>query len=397
MGEIQVSKPQRKSSLPITRAVVPALLAIGLMVSAPDWMNIAQAEGYYNSPESAVTQNANVVTAAMGTSSSLGMAIGKRTGGGGSNSTSGFRIDGITIGGVQLDGTYFADEDSAAGASSAGQLGGFVTAVGGFGELLGQLDFKNGGLIGGVDYQFTDALLGGLSINWISSSVAYANGGGGSEKDTYGASLYTGYSDGPLSLDALFNYSFSDYEMTRVVFAEEAKGNNNSDEIFLAAGASYDFYLGDGLKLAPAARLSLVKVWMDGYSESGLTVPVGGPNPNTNYSAFTVTSLTTDLGAEASIPFKTSGGVITPKIYGFWVHEFENNSQVLTYRAVGAAGGVPFETAILPNPDRNYFRLGVGATMELQQGLEIYVDYESIVGFRLLESHQFSAGGRIEF
>jgi outer membrane autotransporter protein len=135
---------------------------------------------------------------------------------------------------------------------------------------------------------------------------------------------------------------------------------------------------------------------MDGYSETG-----AGNNPTNNdqtnnidYSAFTITSLTTDVGGEASFSFKVAAGRITPRVYGFWVHEFENDSQVLTYRAVGTA---PFLTAILPNPDRNYGRIGAGATMELQHGLEIYVDYEAIIGFDLLNSNQFSAGGRFEF
>ncbi len=387
MGEVRVSKPQRKSSLSIARAVVPALLAVGLMASVPDWVTIAQANGYYNPPESAMLQNADLVTLTMINKSAIGMAIGKRTRGGSSKGTSGLRIEGLRIGGVQLDGTFFADEDSAAGGRAAGQLGGFVTAVGGFGDVENQLNFSNGGLIGGIDYQFSEALLGGLAINWINTNVGYANGGGGSDQNTYGASLYTGYSDGPLNLDAVFNYSFSDYQMTRSLLVGDATGTNNSDEIILEGGAGYDFEMG-GLTLGPEVRASLVKVWMDGYSETGAGID------NTEYSAFTLTSLTTDVGGEASFSFKVAAGRITPRLHAFWVHEFEADSQVLTYRSVGTT---PFRTATTRNPDRNYGRIGVGATMELQRGLEIYVDYEAIIGFDLLNSNQFSAGGRFEF
>ena len=37
------------------------------------------------------------------------------------------------------------------------------------------------------------------------------------------------------------------------------------------------------------------------------------------------------------------------------------------------------------------------ATMELKTGLQIYVDYESLLGFENISSHQFAAGGRFEF
>jgi len=273
------------------RVLVPVLLAIGLMASVPDWVTIAQANGYYQSPETALLQNANLVTTTMINKSLIGMAIGKRTRGDSSKATSGLRIDGLRIGGVQLDGNFFVDEDSAAGGREAGQLGGFVTAVGGFGDVFTELEFSDGGLIGGVDYQFSEALLGGLAINWINTNVTYdgnnISSGGGSDQNTYGASLYTGYSDGPLNLDAVFNYSFSDYQMTRSLLVGDATGTNNSDEIILEGGAGYDFEMG-GLTLGPEVRASLVKVWVDGYSETGAGID------NTEYSAFTITSLTTD-------------------------------------------------------------------------------------------------------
>jgi outer membrane autotransporter protein len=380
--------------------MVPALLAMGLMGALPDWVSIAQAQGYYLAPEDAMARNANVLTTALANSQAIGMAIGKRTKSGGGATAGGFRIDGIRIGEVELEGTFFADEDSAAGGSATGQLGGFITAVGGFGDVDGELDYSNGGLIGGIDYQFSEAVVGGLAINWINTTTNYAapvgQDGGGSERDSYGATLYTGYAVGDLSIDALFNYSFSDYTMTRYsVGLDKLTGVNNSDEIFLSAGVAYDFELA-GFKLGPAVQANLVKVWMDGYTETGALDTVD----NATYDAFDVTSFTTDIGGEASYPIKAAAGLITPRIYGFWVHEFQNDSQTLTGStplalAPGTGGGA-FQV-ILASPDRNYMRIGAGVNMELQDGLEIYVDYESLLGFQGVSSHQFAVGGRFEF
>ena len=368
---------------------MPALLAIGLMGSLPEWVTIAQAEGYYLSGAAALNLNANVLTTALANSSAISMAIGNRTGRGSAKTAGGFRIDGVRIGDVELDGTYFASEDSAAGGSAAGQLGGFLSAVGGFGEQEGLLDYSNGGLIGGIDYQFTEALIGGLSINWINTNTTFVGNSGGADRDSYGATLYTGYSDDRLNVDALFNYSFSDYNMTRSIAQNDvASGINNSDEIFLSARASYDLEAA-GFKVGPAVRADFVKVWMDGYSETGALVS----NDNATYNAFDVTSLTTDVGAEASYDLKLDSGLFTPRVYGYWVHEFENDSQTL---AGSTLGGGAFST-ILSSPDRNYMRLGAGATLNLQGGLQLYFDYEALLGFAGISSNQFAAGGRFEF
>ena len=368
------------------------------MGTLPDWVNIAQAQGYYLMPQDVMERNANVVTTALANSQAIGMAIGKRTQMGGAATAGGFRIDGVRIGEVELEGTFFADEDSAAGGGATGQLGGFLTAIGGFGDVDGELDYSNGGLIGGIDYQFSEAMVGGLAINWISTNTNYTGidgPGGGSERDSYGATLYTGYAAGDLSVDALFNYSFSDYTMSRYLNLtpgggpEKATGINNSDEIYLSAGVSYDFNLG-GLKLGPAVQANLVKVWMDGYSETGAL----DEDDNATYSAFDVTSLTTDIGAEGSYPIKAAAGLITPRVYGFWVHEFENDSSILSASVDQGLTPIQYITSA---PDRNYMRLGVGVNMELQGGLEIYVDYEALLGFQGVSSNQFAVGGRFEF
>ena len=394
MGESRVPTSKSSTRLAVLRTIVPAIMAVGLMGVLPNWVTIAEAESY--SPEAAQGNNANVLTTALVNKGAIGTAVRSRTQGRTGSTAGSFRIEGVRIGNVDLDGTLPLFEDSAAGGDSTGQLGGFITAVGGFGEQEGALSYTNGGLIGGVDYQFSEALMGGLAINWINTDTQYGVGGGnGSDRDTYGASFYAGYTAGQVRIDALFNYSFSDYSMSRIAAAigpdpeKTVTGINNSDEIFLSAGVAYECEL-LGWNVGPAVRMDLVKVWMDGYSENG-----GVAGQNAQYDAFDVTSFTTDVGAEASYDIKTSSGVITPRIAAYWVHEYQNDSQVLGGSVIGGAG-TPFIT-LLDSPDRNYMRLGVGATIELKTGVQIYADYESLLGFDNISSHQFAAGGRFEF
>ena len=392
LGVRSVSTSKSQNRLSILRTAVPALLVLGLMGALPNWVTIAEAEDYA-SPETAQAASANILTTALVNKAAIGSAIGSRSQRGSGSTASRFRIDGLRVGDGEFDGTAALSEDSAAGETAVGQLGGFLSAIGGFGDQEGVLDYTNGGLIGGVDYQFSDALMGGLSINWINTNTDYAGQSGGSERNTYGASFYAGYSVENLNIDALFNYSFSDYKNTRgaaldpMAAVTVVNGVTNSDEIFLSAAVSYDFEM-SGLTLGPAVRIDLVKVWMDGYSETG-----GAEGQNAQYNAFDVTSFTTDLGADASYEIKTSSGVITPHVHAYWVHEYQNDAQALTGSLIGGGAFV----SQLGSPDRNYYRLGAGATMELQHGLEIYVDYEALVGFNNLSSNQFAVGGRFEF
>jgi len=381
------------------------MMAIGLMGVLPNWVTIAEAQSYLQ-PQEAQALNANVLTTALVNKSAIGSAVQSRTQSRSGSTAGGFRVDGVRFGGVQFEGTSPLTEDSAAGGGATGQLGGFLTAVGGFGDQDGAFDYSNGGLIGGVDYQFSETLVGGLAINWINTDTQYGVGGGnGSDRDTYGASFYAGYTAGQVSIDALFNYSFSDYSMSRIAAAiaddpatplvdetaaeKGVTGINNSDEIFLSAGVIYEAEL-LGWNVGPALRMDLVKVWMDGYSESG-----GAAGQNAQYDAFDVTSFTTDVGAAASYDLAVASGVLTTSIAGYWVHEYQNDSQVLGGSVIGGAG-TPFIT-VLDSPDRNYMRLNVGATLQLKTGLQIYADYESLLGFDNISSHQFAAGGRFEF
>jgi outer membrane autotransporter protein len=165
-----------------------------------------------------------------------------------------------------------------------------------------------------------------------------------------------------------------------------ATGINNSDEIFLSAGVDYEFDL-SGFAVKPGVRLDLVKVWMDAYTETGAGMD------NVSYGAFDITSFTSDIGGEVSYACKIGAGMLTPRVYGYWVHEYQDDVQALTY----SIGGGPLLTVLTDSSDRNYGRVGAGASLDLQRGLEIYVDYQALVGLDRINSHQFAAGGRFEF
>ena len=48
-------------------------------------------------------------------------------------------------------------------------------------------------------------------------------------------------------------------------------------------------------------------------------------------------------------------------------------------------------------PDRDYFALGAALAAVFRKGVAGFLEYETLLGFRSVVSHGFTAGVRIEF
>ncbi len=370
-------------STPEERAAAEAALAASILSISPRAAQSAASNAItqvFSGPSSAISRQ-------------VGAQMARRRDG-----ASGFSVAGVRIDEQRLnDGEMHFFDDSAAGADLDGRLGAFLNGVGGFGEhdatseVIG-FDYSNGGLVAGIDYQFSDQFLAGVSFNWITSDTDFDGGLGGVDKDTVGGSVYSTLESGDLHIDTILNYSSSDSDLTRRVTVggvpSTATANYDSDEVFFSIGGGYDLSQGD-LTLGPVLRFDTVKIWVDGYNEVGSAA-------NMAYNPFELLSFTSNLGGEASYSISTDLGVFKPEIRILWVREFENDSQVLASSYVGGGPGSVI-TTVLPSPDRNFMRLGGGFTLEMTNGVSAWFDYETLLGFEDITSHQFSVGGRIEF
>ena len=75
--------------------------------------------------------------------------------------------------------------------------------------------------------------------------------------------------------------------------------------------------------------------------------------------------------------------------------ELEDTATGVIVRFVNDPTNTEFEflTAV---PDNNFFRVGAGFSVVLQNGLSGFVDYESLQGYDNLTSNTLTAGLRIE-
>ena len=91
-----------------------------------------------------------------------------------------------------------------------------------------------------------------------------------------------------------------------------------------------------------------------------------------------------------------SWGVLLPQAHFEWVHEFENDREVVN----GFFIQDPSQTSFSLNtdrPDSNYFNLRLGVSAQFAKGRSGYFYYRKLLGYDNLDVDSFSAGLRFEF
>jgi outer membrane autotransporter protein len=102
------------------------------------------------------------------------------------------------------------------------------------------------------------------------------------------------------------------------------------------------------------------------------------------------------LGGQASYSISQPWGVLVPQARLEWLHEFEDDSRLVTASFAQDTGAVEFSVPT-DNPDRDYFNLGLGVAAVLPQGRSVFLYYETVVGRNDLTQHSVAAGVRLEF
>jgi outer membrane lipase/esterase len=296
------------------------------------------------------------------------------------------------------------------GSLIANRLSTFLNVVGGFGDINGTAQedaakFNNAGMILGADYRITDHFLSGLAFGYSHLNADYQTNidvaGGNTNADVYNLSLFSTYDINDFYVDGSFTYGWSDYNVSRrVVVLNKNQGstggansvatsNPNGDQYSAALGMGYNFHRA-ALNMSPIARVNYFNGQIDAYSEKGAY----GLNLAVEKQIFQ--SLQSSLGGQISYAFSQSFGVITPQASFSWNHEFMNDSRKITARYSADPNFISFN-AITNSPDRDFVILGTGASSVLQGGVQLFFNYQTLLGYNRVTSHGFTVGARLEF
>ncbi|PVV27326.1 MAG: hypothetical protein B6D79_02995, partial [gamma proteobacterium symbiont of Ctena orbiculata] len=274
----------------------------------------------------------------------------------------------------------------------ASRLGVFVTGDIATGErdetdLESGLDFDTAGITIGADYRITNQFILGGAIGFSDTEAELENDAG--DLDTQGVSLSlfgTYYSPQNYFVDFSATVGANDFDQKRSIVytldgladvSQNLKADYDGDTISLFVGSGYDFYRGPW-SFGPRADLEYIKSDVDGFTEEVSDPTADGGGWATRVDGTDQRWLTLNLGGKVSYTHSADWGVLIPYARLDWMHEFEDDSQIITaYFVEDPAGlGIDIQT---DDPDRDYLRLRFGTSAQFQNGVVGFIDFGTIL------------------
>ena len=338
----------------------------------------------------------------------------------------GFRISLIDLGNqnAMMADNFDSDAVLTGGAASGdlaseGRLSGFLNVRYGFGKKDASAredgyDFDNWGVTGGMDYRLTDDLTVGGAVSYSKLNAdfkqsGYEVSGGSADSDGWGILAYGTYSKNSFYVDGLLGYGQVSNDLSRRIFyvaGADAQGTStadggvrqfsgkadpNSTDFTASLGAGFDYNQG-ALNYGPYARLTYYNVEVDSYSERG----TGALELAMHVQDQSIDSFTSALGARLAYAVSQPFGVLIPQGFVEWIHEYSNDARTIEATYIYD----PFQVPLIANtndPDRDYASLGVGISAVLPRGMQMFLNYQAVLGFSDLEENLFVGGIRAEF
>jgi outer membrane autotransporter protein len=311
------------------------------------------------------------------------------------------------LAGLRLPRSALAALDEQGGASAASgqdgdqesRLGLFLNGSGGFGDkdptvMEAGFDFVTGGITAGLDYRFSDSVIGGVAMGYTTTDNDFLFGAGSLAVDAVSMSLFgTYFPTDAIYVDLITSVSLIDQDLTRNLVwptvARVALGNTDAQEFSVSVGGGYDFAY-QGWTFGPYGRVDYVNTEIDGFTERGAF------GMNLTFGGQDITSVSTLLGGRVTRAISTDFGVLIPELHADWQHEYQNSSRPITVAFANDPAGNLISIFTDP-PDRNYANIGASLAAIFPGGWMGFVAYETLLGFSNLSSHVFTMGGRIEF
>lgn len=230
---------------------------------------------------------------------------------------------------------------------------------------------SSGGIAVGVDTQVGKDVLAGAAFGWGRTSVTYGGPGGGSDNDSFLASLYGAWTPDDWTMDASLTGALSRFDTDRKVQAgtdlRTAVSDYSGRTVSAALGAKRHFRAGE-IEIAPDARLTASRWWLDGYRERGANaadLEVDGRSGN---------RLRAETGVELAHAFATEEGRIRPWARLAVGHDWTSGNRALLARFAGTDAGF----AVDGKDDAGLRWLpGLGVTLDISENLEASLEYQA--------------------
>lgn len=268
------------------------------------------------------------------------------------------------------------------------------------GNQLG-FDFDNWGGTLGVDYRLTNNIVAGAAFSYLNTDADVNSSGSQVESDSYTGSIFGMYShDSGLYVDVIASYGAAQFDIERSinytangdVVNAIAKGDPDGYQYSFGAGIGYQYSVG-ATTIEPFARADYQELEIKSFDETESGQGLGWAS---HFSKQRIRSLPTTVGLRLSHAISTTWGVIQPQVHGAWYHEFKDDQRTIQTRFLGNGGNRTFNI-VTEGPDRDYYTVGASLTATLAHGITAFAGYSTMLGYRNIDSHRVTFGGRLEF
>lgn len=287
-----------------------------------------------------------------------------------------------------------SDAAAATGASNEDPWGVFVRGFGIYNDNDSTSD-RTGfdgwqtGAVAGVDFAFSEGVIGGLGFGYTKTDVSIDTDRGDLEADTYRFGPYLTWGQGDFFLDTSLSFGYSSYDAKRKVrFLDlDATGDYNGWDVSAYVGAGYEFRPAERWTLAPVGSLQYTYLDFDGFTEKGADFA------SITMDARNTDSLVSRLGGRTTYSF---GEGDSRAMLGFglgWRHEFQDADSFTARFA--AASSDPF-TVDAGSRDRDSVFFNVDLFGSFSSNVGAFIRYEGNIGSDS-KVHAISTGLTFEF
>jgi outer membrane autotransporter protein len=270
--------------------------------------------------------------------------------------------------------------------------GAWFRGIGGFASINGNASAPgytgdSGGFLAGWDRMVLPDTYLGLAGGYTHADIDEHSTSTGAV-DTARVNVYGGTLWGASLLTATAGYAHDWIGTERpVAMIGVASESHGGDEASAAAQWALPIHL-DALTITPKAGLQFLHLSEGGFAETGADgFDLSSGSRDTN-------SLQPYVGVAAAQSFVTADGTqITPEVRLGYSREVLSNNRLLT---VAATDGTPFLVQGV-KPSRDMVTPGVGLTVQAQQNLYLYANYDALVHTGNTTDQTLSAGLRVRF
>ena len=257
----------------------------------------------------------------------------------------------------------------------------FVTGIGDFVKVADTPNapgfyLRTGGVTAGVDYRVGSNFVIGLTAGYSHTGGDLTeNGSLDINNEIIG--LYATAFSGGFYLDTALTGNLSQYDTQRTaplvdlmngqakaIGSRTASGSTDGFNLNVLVAGGYDWKIGY-LSIGPTAEFQYIHISVDGFTESGPSVPQPEAVLKLKINDQHPESIRTAFGMKASYDWKVGGVLIKPELRAAWLHEYADTSYSIVSSFVAQPGVNPTTLQQVTGPaiGHNGLRIGAGATV----------------------------------